>query len=120
VVIVGSLLPSSAKTHLHASGTKQAHSINKIGVAHRLIHLFAFGSSFFVLAFLANGRREQLQAAAEVMTIGCAVELIQYFVYSHRQVFEWWDIRDDALGIAVAFLLVEIAGRVNGAVASRT
>ena len=53
------------------------------------------------------------------MTIGCIVELIQYFVYSHRHTFEWWDVRDDAVGIAVALLLVQIANRINSAVGSR-
>jgi hypothetical protein len=41
-------------------------------------------------------------------------------VYSHRQVFEWWDVRDDAIGIVVGFLLLQIASRVKLAVASRS
>jgi hypothetical protein len=85
---------------------------------HRLIHFVAFGSSFLVLSLLATGRREELETAAEVLAIGCIVELAQYFVYSHRQVFEWWDVRDDAIGIVVAFLLVQIANRVNSAITS--
>jgi len=79
---------------------------------HRLIHIFAFGSSFYLLSLLATRRREELEAAGEVMAIGCFVELIQYFVYSHDRGFEWWDVRDDAIGIA-AFLLIRIASRVN-------
>jgi len=87
---------------------------------HRFIHFIAFGSSFLVLSLLATGRREQLEAAVEIMTIGCIVEIIQFLVYSHRQVFEWWDVRDDAIGIVVGFLLLQIASRVKLAADSRS
>jgi hypothetical protein len=87
---------------------------------HRFIHFIAFGSSFLVLSLLAVGRREQLEAAAEIMTIGCVVEIVQFFAYSHRHFFEWWDVRDDAIGIAVGFLLLQIASRVKLALVSRS
>jgi hypothetical protein len=54
------------------------------------------------------------------MAVGCIVELTQYFLYPHRHVFEWWDVRDDAIGIAVAFLFVQIASRVSLGVGSRS
>ncbi len=119
-VIVGSLLPGSAKATLRGSESKHIHARSAVSLKHRLLHFFAFGSSFFVLSRLAIGRREELQAAGEVMTIGCLVELAQYFIYSYRYGFEWWDVRDDAIGIAVTFLLVQIANRVNSAVGSRS
>jgi hypothetical protein len=119
-VLVGSLLPVSAKVALHASESNGPHSKNTITMKHRFIHFIAFGSSFLVLSLLATGRREQLKAAVEIMTVGCIVEIIQFFVYSHRQVFEWWDVRDDAIGIVVGFLLLQIASRVKLAVVSRS
>jgi hypothetical protein len=119
-IIVGSLLPGWAKVELHASEGKRTHSRNAVSAKHRLVHFIAFGSSFLVLSVLATGRREQLEAAVEVLAIGGIVELTQYFVYSHRHVFEWWDVRDDAIGIAVAFLIVQLAGRVNLTVRSRS
>ena len=72
-----------------------------------------------MLSLLATGRREELEAAGEVLAVGCIVEVIQYFVYSHRHLFEWWDVRDDAIGIAVAFLLVQIASLVARRFAAR-
>jgi FtsH-binding integral membrane protein len=110
-VIVGSLLPGSAKVALHTSNN----------VRHRLIHFFAFGSSFLVLSLLATTRQEELQAAAEVLVMGCIVELAQYSVsvFSHRPIFEWWDVRDDAIGIAVAFLLIQVSNKVKLFIASR-
>jgi hypothetical protein len=112
VVIVGSLLPGSAKITLYASESGSPQFRHTPNLTHRLIHFVAFGSSFLVLSLLATGRREQSEAGGDVLAIGCIVEVIQYFVYSHRQVFEWWDVRDDAIGIAVAFLLVQIASLV--------
>jgi hypothetical protein len=61
-----------------------------------------------------------LQAEGEVMAVGCCVELAQYYLYSHRQLFEWWDVRDDAIGIAVAFLFLQMAKRIDRAIASRS
>jgi hypothetical protein len=111
-VIVGSLLPGSAKVVLHASANKRTHTRAAVGTAHRFVHFFAFGSSFLVLSLLANKIREELEAALEILAIGCIVEVVQFFVYDHRQGFEWWDVRDDAIGIAVAFLLLQMARRI--------
>ena len=122
-VIVGSLLPGSAKIGLHASEDRRAmhtHARTAVAIRHRLVHLFAFGSSFLVLSALATRKREQLEAAAEILAIGCIVELTQYFVYSHRLVFEWWDVRDDAIGIALAFLLVQTMNRKKLLIGSRS
>ena len=111
-VIVGSLLPGSAKATLHTRENTRTHFKNAGTTKHRLIRFIAFGSAFLALSLLATGKREQLKAAVEVMAIGCTVEVIQFFVSSHRQVFEWWDVRDDAIGIATALVLVQIASRV--------
>lgn len=64
-----------------------------------------------MLSLLANKIREELEAALEILAIGCIVEVVQFFVYDHRQGFEWWDVRDDAIGIAVVFLLLQMARR---------
>jgi hypothetical protein len=119
-VIIGSLLPGSAKITLLASDSNHMQSRNAVTSKHRLIHFFAFGSSFFLLSLLAAGRREQLEAAGEVMAIGCMVELIQYFAYSHgHAAFEWWDVRDDAIGIVSTFMLVQVASGIHALIGSR-
>ncbi len=71
----------------------------------------AFGSSCFLLCLLAIDRREEWQAAGEVLAIGCIVEVIQDFVFSHGTIFEWWDVRDDAFGILLALLVVQLIRR---------
>jgi hypothetical protein len=121
-VIVGSLVPSSVRVYLNANQGRHAHahSRNTVSMRHRFIHLFAFGSSFFLLSLLATSRREEVEAAGEVMAVGCLVELTQYFLYPYRHVFEWWDVRDDAIGIAVTFLFIQIASRVSRGAGSRS
>ena len=71
-----------------------------------------------MLGLLATSRKEELEAAAEVIAVGCIVELVQYFVYSHGQLFEWWDVRDDTIGVAAAFILVQMAHRVKFGIGS--
>jgi hypothetical protein len=117
-VVAGSLLPGSAKVSLHVSGSAAVPSRRSADLTHRLIHFFAFGSSFLVLSLLASGKGETIQAAGEAIAIGSIVEITQCVVYSHFHMFEWWDIRDDAIGISAAFLLVLIASRVKVAVSS--
>ena len=68
-----------------------------------------------MLRVLALGVRDEWEAAGEIMAIGWIIELAQYLVYSHGHMFEWWDVRDDAIGIAGAFLLLQIARRVKSA-----
>jgi hypothetical protein len=119
-VIIGSLLPGSAKVLLHTRQDQRLYSRNAVSAKHRFVHFFAFGSSFLVLSLLATSTREELEAAIEILTIGCIIELLQFVMYSHRHTFEWWDVRDDAVGIAVAFVLVRVFSRLNVAVASRS
>ena len=44
-VIVGSLLPGSGKEKLGLRTGKTAHVVGHLTIKHRLIHVFAFGSS---------------------------------------------------------------------------
>jgi hypothetical protein len=107
-VIVGSLMPGPGKEKLGLSIGKIAHAEGHVPSRHRLVHMFAFGSSWVLVSLLARNNREELEAAGEIMTVGFLVELAQYVLYSHGRVFEWWDIRDDAMGIAVTFLAVHL------------
>lgn len=114
VVIIGSLLPGKYKEKISPNQPGRAHAQQHGGNNHRIIHLFAFGSSFFLLSFLAADRREQLQAAAEVMALGCIIEVLQDFLYLHGKLFEWWDLRDDAIGIAIALVIVQLMHHFDG------
>jgi hypothetical protein len=112
-VMVGSLLPGSGKEKLGLRTGKTAHVVGHLTIKHRLIHVFAFGSSCLLVSLLARNNREELQAAGEMLAVGFLAELGQYVAYSHGKVFEWWDIRDDAIGITVAFFAAHLIHRIG-------
>jgi hypothetical protein len=101
-------MPGPGKEKLGLTAGKMAHAEGQITSRHRLVHMFAFGSSWFLVSLLTRNTREALEGVGEVMAVGFLVELAQYVLYSHGHVFEWWDIRDDAIGIAVAFVAVSL------------
>lgn len=111
-VIVGSLLPGDLKEKIGTNPPKGVEPVGYEGTRHRVIHVCVFGSSYFLLSLLAWNRREELQAAGEVLALGCLIELLQDLVYAHGKVFEWWDLRDDAIGIAVAFFTLQLIHRM--------
>jgi hypothetical protein len=110
-VIVGSLMPGSGKEKLGLRTAKTAHVVGHLTIKHRLIHVLAFGSSCLLASLLARNNREQVEVAGEILGVGFLVELGQCVVYFHGHVFEWWDIRDDAIGITVAFLAGQLIYR---------
>jgi hypothetical protein len=112
-VIAGSLMPGPGKEKLGLRTVRTAHAVGHIPSRHRLVHMFAFGSSWFLVSLLTRNDREALEAVGQIMAVGFLVELAQCVLYSHGRVFEWWDIRDDAIGIAVAFLAVHLARLVR-------
>jgi len=52
--------------------------------------------------------REEMAGAVEAVALGCLIEVAQDFIYAHGKTFEWRDVRDDAIGILIAFLVVRI------------
>lgn len=80
---------------------------------HRLVHVLTFGSTCLLVGLLTWNKREELQAAGEVLAIGCLIEVAQDILYSHGKLFEWWDVRDDAIGIALAFVTIRLIHRVH-------
>ena len=76
-------------------------------IAHRVDHVGAFGVLALLLLPLARSRRETWLITAAIFCIACAMELLQYHVFHlhrERQPLEWWDIRDDTVGLLLALL----------------
>jgi len=48
------------------------------------------------------------RSLGEVLALAGLIELAQDILYAHGKTFEWWDVRDDAIGILIAFLAVRI------------
>jgi hypothetical protein len=98
-LIAGSLMGGSAKSFI---GT---HTF------HRAYHLGSFGATAALYMVLARTAAGEIRAALAAMVLGLSIETLQHWIYGGGM--EWWDVRDDAIGIAVALLLVRIAARVT-------
>ena len=93
-LIVGSLLPDGAKT---AIGTHMEH---------RLYHMLSFGSTaYLVFTLLARDARERIYALVFVVALGFGIEYLQHCIF--HNVYEWWDVRDDGIGVLAAAVLTQ-------------
>src|ERR1700693_742337 len=59
-VMGGSLLPGSGKKKLGLRTGKTAQVVGHLTIKHRLIHVFAFGSSCLLVSLLAPNNRESV------------------------------------------------------------
>lgn len=95
-LIVGSLLPDHVK---EAIGT---HS------HHRPYHFIAFGATALLFLLVSTSRRQEWISLSGALALGLTLETLQCLLDGY---FEWWDLRDDALGILLAFALFRVADR---------
>jgi peptidoglycan/LPS O-acetylase OafA/YrhL len=98
-LIVFSLQP------LRPSGT--GGQVHAPSFRHRAEHILAFGATALLLLALARNRKEALRAAGSVVILAVAIEISQYLIYSLRA-FEWWDVREDTIGAAIALVAHQI------------
>ena len=73
---------------------------------HREFHLFAFAITAALFRSLHAGPRRGLQAALAAVLLGAVLELLQTHL---RHPFEWWDLRDDAIGAVAGIVLYQAA-----------
>jgi hypothetical protein len=106
-VVIGSFLPGAWKKTL---GTGPYILNEPIAPQHRLAHVVTFGITALGFLLLADRPRDQVHAAGGAFVLGCAIEIFQ-FMFGFATVFEWWDLRDDAIGI-VAVWLIFVGGEV--------
>jgi hypothetical protein len=99
-------MPSQAKMALGMTTPRAvgAHPPNR---EHRLIHSVGFGGAELLLLFLATSRRQQAHRVIDMVSLGLGIELTQHFVLGSRYL-EWWDVRDDVIGIFTALIIVDI------------
>jgi uncharacterized membrane protein YccC len=107
-VIILSFLPGSEKLRFGTSPYIPHHSVTW---QHRWGHCFAFGITAILLLLGTGWRAAEIRAAATAMLFGLIIETSQYCT-GLAAVFEWWDVRDDFIGIivgvAVASLLLNL------------
>jgi VanZ family protein len=73
---------------------------------HREFHWFAFAITAVLFRKLHAGPRPGLQSALAAVLLGAALEVLQTHL---RYPFEWWDVRDDAIGAVAGILLYQAA-----------
>ena len=73
---------------------------------HREVHLFAFAVTAVLFRSLHAGPRRGLQSAFAAVLLGAVLELLQTHL---RHPFEWWDVRDDAIGAVAGIVLYQAA-----------
>ena len=93
-LIAGSLAPAYVKesigTHSH----------------HRPYHFISFGATALLFLLISNTRRQEWTSLCGAFALGLTMETLQCLSDGY---FEWWDARDDTLGIVVAFALFRMA-----------
>jgi hypothetical protein len=77
---------------------------------HRAFHMTAFGLTAVLFLLLSTDRRQEVKSVWGVFALGVFLEIAQKLIYGI--VFEWWDIRDDGVGIFAGFVLVQFGALV--------
>ena len=57
---------------------------------------------------LGRNARQASTAALGIFCLAVAIETSQHLLYKNR--FEWWDVRDDTIGVALAWMLIRWTG----------
>jgi hypothetical protein len=73
---------------------------------HREFHLFAFAVTAVLFRSFQAGPRRELQSVLAAVLLGAALEVLQTHL---RYPFEWWDVRDDAIGAVAGIVLYQAA-----------
>jgi hypothetical protein len=72
---------------------------------HRAFHMAVFGLTAVLFLLLSADRRQEVKSVWSVFALGVFLEISQKLIYG--TIFEWWDIRDDAVGVFAGFVLVQ-------------
>jgi len=73
-------------------------------MTHRIEHVVAFGILGLMLLSLCRNSGQTWPVILALFCFGCGLELRQHQLF--RQPFEWWDVRDDGIGLLLALLLL--------------
>lgn len=104
-VIVGSFLPGPTKVAIGTTTPVRLEAAHEVqGIAHRSIHFAVFGVTAILFLLVARNGGQEILAVFFALGLGTVLEVLQHL--SFGSVLEWWDIRDDAIGVLAAFVLV--------------
>jgi hypothetical protein len=104
-VVIGSFLPGSSKAYL---GTKPNPVQHPVEFQHRLAHMLVFGITSLLFLLISDPRTGDVRAAGAAFLLGLLIEIGQV-IFGLSMAFEWWDVRDDFIGVLLVFLLFQAA-----------
>lgn len=108
VLIIGSFLPSEAKQAIGTTAEIRHGRIDAPGLAHRLWHFGSFGATALLVSLVNRNPGKRILFVVSIAVLGLCIELMQARLTGF--VVEWWDVRDDALGVAVFMALGQLRG----------
>lgn len=73
-------------------------------IVHQVSHLISFGAAGVMLFALSNDSRQAWRAALGILCLAVAIETSQHLLYKNP--FEWWDVRDDTIGVLFGGVLI--------------
>jgi uncharacterized membrane protein len=77
-------------------------------IVHQVLHVVLFGAAALMLAALSRTGKQASTAALAIFALAVAIETSQHLLY--KDPFEWWDVRDDTIGVAFAWMLIRWTG----------
>jgi hypothetical protein len=77
-------------------------------IVHPVSHMVLFGVAAAMLFALSENARQAWATALEIFCLAMAIETSQHLLY--KNLFEWWDVRDDTIGVAAAWMLIRWTG----------
>jgi len=83
----------------------------RIAAAHRMGHVVTFAIAATIALLVSDSRTRKCQTVLSLLAIAILTETMQHWVY--RNPLEWWDIRDDMLGVLIGFLCLTTYQRVR-------
>ncbi len=77
-------------------------------IVHQVWHVVSFGAAGLMLFALSRNAKQVSTAALGIFCLAVAIETSQHLLYKNP--FEWWDVREDTIGIAFAWMLIRWTG----------
>lgn len=81
-----------------------------IGTLHRVSHIVCFFAGFLFIGSRSRNMAIRGGVAIALVILGALLELLQSAVYGNF--LEYWDILDDATGVALGFLCLRFASAI--------
>ena len=76
---------------------------------HQIGHIGAFAITTVLLLSLTKEVERRVSVLLSVLTLAIVSEVVQFLAAPRRYaVFEWWDLRDDFLGILLGLVVLKL------------